>query len=269
VASIALAFDYAETQEANAHQGGLFDFDDSPAASTQEPALVPAHPWAIRERLLFEKSALGFYLSGHMFDHSADEVRRFVRRTNAELIDSREPQLLAGIVGDLRIVNGQRGRMAIFRIDDKTEAIEATANEEQIAEYRELLKDDELVIVQGRLQPDRFSGGLRLAVLQMWDLAGARCRFGRFLRVDLNGSVPPVAEVLREFPSRRVASEHGERTLGLAVRFALQREGASGEIDLGDEARFWPCDEALARWRAAARLGRAQVVYDETKAGPA
>jgi DNA polymerase III subunit alpha len=29
------------------------------------------------------------------------------------LIDSREPQVLAGIVSDLRIINGQRGKVAI------------------------------------------------------------------------------------------------------------------------------------------------------------
>ena len=43
----------------------------------EEPALVAAEPWSIKERLTLEKAALGFYLSGHLFDQSADEVRRF------------------------------------------------------------------------------------------------------------------------------------------------------------------------------------------------
>ncbi len=262
VASIALAFDYADTQAANADQGGLFDFGDSHAASTQEPDLVAAEPWSIKERLGFEKVALGFYLSGHLFDQSADEVRRIVRRRNADLVDSREPQLLAGIVGDLRVVNGQRGRVAIFKLDDKTEAIEAVANEELLNAHRELLKDDELIIVQGKVQPDRFSGGLRLNVAQVWDLAAARCRFGKYLRVEVNGSIPPVAEVLRDFPSRRVATEHGDLPQGLTIRLALHRERASGEIDLGDAARFYPTDDALARWRSSASHGKAEVVYE-------
>ncbi|MFT3956264.1 MAG: DNA polymerase III subunit alpha [Piscinibacter sp.] len=261
-ASIALAFDYADTQAANADQGGLFDFGDSHAASTQEPELVGAEPWSIKERLGFEKVALGFYLSGHLFDQSADEVRRIARRRNADLIDSREPQLLAGIVGDLRVINGQRGRVAIFKLDDKTEALEAVANEELLNAHRELLKDDELIIVQGKVQPDRFSGGLRLNVTQVWDLAAARCRFGKYLRVEVNGSIPPVAEVLRDFPSRRLATEHGDLPQGLTVRLALQRERASGEIDLGDAARFYPTDDALARWRASAQHGKAEVVYE-------
>jgi DNA polymerase-3 subunit alpha len=261
VATIALAFDYADTQHANADQGGLFDFGDSHAASTQEPALVPAAAWSIKERLTFEKAALGFYLSGHLFDQSADEVRQFAKRRNADLVDSREPQLLAGIVGDLRVVNGQRGRVAIFKLDDKTEAIEAVANEDILNANKDLLKDDELVIVQGKVQPDRFSGGLRLNVQQVWDLTAARCRFGKYLRVEVNGSIPPVADVLRDFPTRRVATEQGPLTQGLTVRLVLDRGQASGELDLGDEAKFFPTDAAIARWREGSH-GKAKVVYE-------
>ncbi len=262
VASIGLAFDYADSQAAHADQCGLFDFEpDGHAASTQEPAYIAAAAWSIKERLGFEKTALGFYLSGHLFDQSADEVRRFARVRNADLIDSREPQLLAGIVGDLRVVNGQRGRVAIFKLDDKTEALEAVANEELLNAHRDLLKDDELVIVQGKVQPDRFSGGLRLNVQQVWDLAEARCRFGKYLRVEVNGSVPPVAAMLRDFPSRTTSTEAGPLTQGLPIRLVLQRERAVGELDLGDEGRFFPSDAALARWRDSTH-GRASVVYD-------
>ena len=268
LASVGLALDWADTQAAHADQGGLFDFADGDqhGASTQEPALVGAEPWSIKERLTLEKTALGFYLSGHLFDQSADEVRRFARRRIADLMDSREPQLLAGIVSDLRVINGQRGRVAIFKLDDKSEPIEAVANEELLNANRDLLKDDELIIVQGKVQPDRFSGGLRLTVAQVWDLASARCRFGKYLRVAVNGSVPPVAEVLRDFPSRRVETEQGDLTQGLTVRLQLHRTkadaSASGELDLGDSARFYPTDAALERWRAGAHQGEAVVVYE-------
>jgi DNA polymerase-3 subunit alpha len=266
LASVAVALDWADTRAAHADQGGLFDFGpddaDAHASSTHEPGLAAAEPWSIKERLTHEKAALGFYLSGHLFDQSAEEVRRFVRMRIADVIDSREPQLLAGIVGDLRVVNGQRGRVAIFKLDDTSEPIEAVANEDVLNAHRELLRDDELIIVQGRVQPDRFSGGMRLNVLQVWDLAAARCRFGKYLRVDVNGSVPPVAEVLREFPSRRGASEQGELARGLTVRLRLLRERASAELDLGDAARFYPTDAALDRWRAGAHQGRATIVYE-------
>jgi DNA polymerase-3 subunit alpha len=262
VASIDRAFDFAAATEANANQGGLFDMGDSHAASTQEPELVDALPWGVKERLTFEKTAIGFYLSGHLFDEVALEVRRFVRTQIGDLIDSREPQLLAGIVSDFRVINGQRGKLALLKLDDKSGTIEATADENVINTHRNLLRDDELVIVSARLQPDRFSGGFRLSIQQAWDLATARCRFGKFLRVAVNGKAPDVQRLVREFPPRREMSEQGELVRGLPVRLAVRREAAVAELQLGEAARFFPTDAALASWMAQADAGQAQIVYD-------
>lgn len=263
LASVGLAFEWADAQAANADQGGLFDdFGDAHGSSTQEPALVAVEPWSVRDKLTHEKVAIGFYLSGHLFDHYAGEVRAFAKKAIGDLVDSREPVLLAGIVSDLRVVNGQRGRVAIFKLDDGSETIESVANEELLDANRELLKDDELIVVNGKLQPDRFSGGLRLNVNQVWDLASARARFGKYMAVDVNGGMPPVADVLRLWPVRRLESEHGELTQGLGVRLRLKRAQATAELDLGEDARFWPSDEALARWRSIAEGGRAAIVYE-------
>ncbi len=265
LASVGLAMDWAETQDANALQVGLFDMGDagdSHGSSAQEPALVNVAPWDVRERLVQEKSAVGFFLSGHLFDAWKDEVRRFARRAIADLADTREPQLLAGIVSDPRVVNGQRGRVFIFKLDDGTEAIEAVGPEDLFETQRELMAEDQLVIVQGKVQPDRFGGGLRLNLTQVWDLAAARARFGRYLSVKVQGGAPPVGDVLRLWPARRVAGEHGELQQGLPIRLHLQRSEATAEIELGDEARFWPCDEALGRWRSVASGGLATIVYE-------
>jgi DNA polymerase-3 subunit alpha len=263
MASIARAFEFADVQCAHADQAGLFDFGDSHAASTREPELVACDPWPLRMRLTLEKGALGFFLSGHLFDAVADEVRRMVPRRIAELGDSREPQLAAGIVGELRIVNGQRGRVGILRLDDKSESIEAVISEDLLDANRELLREDELVIVQGKVQVDRFNGGLRLNVVQLWDLPAARCRFGRYLRVAVNGKPPPVDEVLRDHPARRVATADGERVQGLPVRLFVQRERAQAELDLGDAARFYPSEAAIEAWLRSADVA---IVYDTAPA---
>ena len=261
LASVSLALDWADTQAAHADQAGLFDFGDSHAASTHEPALVAAAPWDVKERLMQEKTAIGFFLSGHLFEQCEAEVRQFCRTRIADLADSREPQLLAGIAGELRMVNGQRGRVLIFKLDDRSEVIEAVASEELMDAHRDLLKEDELLVVQGRIKLDRFSGGLRLDVAQVWDLAGARARFGRYLAVAVNGIPLPLRDLLTQWPARKLHTEQGDLAQGLAVRLKLQRAEATADLDLGDEARFWPCDEALARWRSVAHQGQASVVY--------
>jgi len=48
----------------------------------------------------------------------------------------------------------------------------------------------------------------------------------------------------------------------LRVERPLETGGVSAELQLGDEARFFPSDEALASWSAQALQGRAVIVYD-------
>jgi DNA polymerase-3 subunit alpha len=267
-ASIDRAFEFSTATTANANQGGLFDMmgEDAHGSSTQEPDLVQALPWGIKEQLTHEKTALGFYLSGHLFDAVEREVRMFARRKIDELIDSREPQLLAGIVSDFRVINGQRGKLALFKLDDKSAVMEATADEAMLNANRHVFKEDELVIVMAKMQVDRFAGGFRLAIQQVWDLPTARCRFGKYLRVAVNGRAPEVARLVKDFPPQRLVTEQGESQRGLLVRFKFERQddhlGACAELSLGEQARFFPSDAALASWVAQAEQGKAEVVYE-------
>ncbi|MEI6804323.1 MAG: DNA polymerase III subunit alpha [Burkholderiales bacterium] len=278
VESIDIAFDFAAAAAANANQVGLFDMggEDDHGSSTQEPDLATTVPWGVKEQLTQEKTAVGFYLSGHLFDEVALEVRRFAKRPIDELSDTREPQLVAGIVNDFRLINGQRGKLALFKLDDSAGVIEARVDEALFNANRNLLRDDELVIAMGKVQPDRFSGGMQLTINQIWSLEQARCRFGKYLRVAVNGKLPEVARMLKEFPPKREMSEQGELVRGLGIRLQVQRRiadapgtvvddactGAVAELHLGDDVRFYPTDAALASWRAQADQGKAVIAYD-------
>ena len=268
IASVDRAFDFASATVANANQGGLFDMggDDDHGSSTQEPELVEALPWGVKERLTFEKTAVGFYLSGHLFDEVATEVRRFVKRQLDDLIDTREPQLLAGIITDFRVINGQRGKLGLFKLDDKSMVIDARVTEELMNANKHLFKDDEFIVVMGKVQNDRFSGGLQLTVNQVWDLPTARCRFGKYLRVAVNGQAPDIVRMVADSPPRKEMTEQGELLRGLGVRLTLRREvsglSASAELQLGEDAKFFPTDAALAGWIAQADAGRAAIVYE-------
>jgi len=269
LASVDLAFEFANAAIANANQGGLFDMmeGDAHGSSTQEPPLVAATPWGVKERLTQEKTAIGFYLSGHLFDEVEQEVRRFVRTPIAELADSRESQVLAGIVSDCRVINSQRGKLALFRLDDKSTTVDCSADENLINACGDLLKDDTFVVLGGRLQLDHFSGGLRVKVQQVWDLAGARARFGRYLHVA-GQARPDVSAIVREFPPQRVQTEHGETlSHGLRVRMQLRcsapQGAASAELQLGEASRFYPTDAALAAWSAQAGSAAVRVIYEQ------
>jgi len=264
VASIDRAFDFAASMQANAHQGGLFDSADSQAlgSSTREPDAVAITPWGVKQRLSEEKVALGFFLSGHLFDEVQAEVRQFVKRRMDEVSDSREPQILCGIVSDFRTINGQRGKVALFKLDDKSAIMEASMDDALYQASRQWVKDDEFIVVLTKVQPDRFSGGLRLNVQQVWGLPQARCRFGKYLRVVVNGKEPDIERMVRDHPPQKVTTDEGEFLRALPVRLRLLRERAQAEIELGEAARFFPSDGALASWSAHAHQGMASIVYD-------
>jgi DNA polymerase-3 subunit alpha len=260
LASVGLAFQHAEQLEANASQGGLFDFADAPAS---EPELVQAPAWGVREKLSLEKVAIGFYLSGHLFDEHEAEVRRLVPKQLNELEDSREPLMIAGIVGDLRVINGARGRVAIFKLDDGSGSLEVAASGELYDELRELLAEDNLVLLQSQVRFDRFSGGLRGKALQGMDLAGARARFAKALQVDLprpsEAQIAAFKAWVQRHPPQRLEAEEGTVSRGLSARWPLKLAGVQADLDLGEASRHWPSDVAL---KELAQLGLpAQLLY--------
>ena len=262
MASVERAFEFAAATQANANQCGLFDMSDSHAASTQEPPLVEMPAFGVKARLVLEKTAIGFYLSGHLFDEVVDEVRQFAKNGIDRIGDSRDPQLLAGIMSDLRIINGNRGKLIIFKLDDKTDSLECSVDETLFNAQRNLLKDDELVIVQGTLQPGSERFGRRFKITQVWDLETARCRFGKFLKVAVSGAGPDIARLVQDFPPRAEASDQGEVSRSLPVRLNLRRPSVVADLQLGEAARFFPSDAALASWTAQAHQGLVRVVYD-------
>jgi hypothetical protein len=79
-------------------------------------------------------------------------VRRLDRTPLADGKESRDPVILVGIVTDFRIINGQRGKLALFQLDDRTWVLEVSADENLINSHRSLRKDDELIIVQAQAQ---------------------------------------------------------------------------------------------------------------------
>jgi DNA polymerase-3 subunit alpha len=67
---------------------------------------------------------------------------------------------------------------------------------------------------------------------------------------------------LREHPAKVELSEQGELVRGMGVRLKLLRDGATADVQLGDNAKFFPSDAALASWMAQAHDGQAHIIYE-------
>ncbi|MHB0921053.1 MAG: helix-hairpin-helix domain-containing protein, partial [Thiomonas delicata] len=257
LAAVGMALEHAAQCAEHADQSGLFDslFDEPGAAAAGAPEPEPQPPWDLRKRLSEEKLAIGFVLSGHLFDAHAAEVRRFAPRPLAELADAREPQIVAGIVAAVRVVQGQRGRVAIVTLEDRSGTLEAVVNDRLLDTVRALLRDDELLVMQGRAQNDRFSGGLRFNVDAVWTLEQTRVRLGRRIRMRVNGLAD--AGPLIDLARTHAAGEEG----GLPLDVEVERGGAEATLRI-DRLRLRPGDDVLAALRELAIEGRVQVVYE-------
>ena len=232
-ASAGIAMEAAEQAEQSASQVSLFGGTDEAA---REPDLLHTLKWTMRDRLLNEKLALGYFFSGHLFDAYADEVRRMVKAPLSALQPRDEVQLLAGVVAQLRTAMTRRGKMIILELDDGSSRIEVTLFQELYDAHRDILKPDELLVIAGKVRDDRFSGGVRIAAERIMSLADMRRHHGRGLRLTMNGQAN----------TRKLMDLLGPyRNGSCPVSIDYDNGQARCTIDLPDEWRITPRDELL------------------------
>ncbi|MGZ5201884.1 MAG: helix-hairpin-helix domain-containing protein, partial [Telluria sp.] len=232
LASVGFAVEVADQAAASANQVSLFGGDDSDLVAP--PEYVKTTPWTDRQKLSEEKIALGYYLSGHMFDSYEAEVRRFAKTKISSLEPSREPRMLCGVITGLRTQLTQRGKILIITLDDKTAVQEVTVYNELFDQYKNIFKEDEFLLVVGKVSEDRFNGGLRVTAEKVFDIAASRIQYGHKLEMDIDCGVNPakLAEVLQPY---RVQD-------GLPVSLRIKPQGIECTLQLGDDWRVAPGD---------------------------
>lgn len=235
LASVELAMTAAEQEAANANQGGLFDLI-APEPDHQLQ-LVDVPRWSEIDKLIQEKTAIGFYLSGHPFTAQASAIRGMVKTELVRLQPKKELQFLAGVILEIRTKVGQRGKMAFVQLDDASAKVEVSVFSEVWDANRHKLKEDTLVVVEGKVSEDSFSGGLRIIAENVYDLAEARSKFARALQLR----VPPLADSLK---LRTLLEPHAGGACAVEIHY--RNEGAECQLRLGDDWRVTLRDELLA-----------------------
>jgi len=232
LASVSFAMEVAGQEAAAANQVSLFGGDDSDLVAP--PEYVKATPWTDRQKLAEEKIALGYYLSGHMFDSYAQEVRRFAKTKLKDLEPSRDPRMLCGVITGVRTQMTQRGKILIVALDDKTGVVEVTVYNEVFEANKNIFKEDEFLMVVGKVSEDRFNGGLRITAEKVFDIAASRIHYGHKLEMDLACTASPakLAEVLAPYKNPD----------GLPVSLRIKPQNVDCIVQLGDEWRVAPSD---------------------------
>ncbi|CAM0558079.1 DNA polymerase III subunit alpha [Vreelandella titanicae] len=239
----------AAQNHANQNLGMLDMFGDAFAAADESDddsnvyaEYINAREWTDRERLSGEKDTLGLYLTGHPIDEYERELKRFVSTRISDLKPSRDPQRVAGLVVGVRTMKSKRGdTMAFITLDDRTGRIEASLFGELFEQLRGQIEADQVLIVEGEVSSDEYSGGLRLRGKDVTPMVTARIRYGQAVELALDaGQINGrLIETLRDSLTPYRDQE------GLPVRLQYRHPAAVAWLELADEWKVAPSDDLL------------------------
>ncbi|OUU79225.1 MAG: DNA polymerase III subunit alpha [Gammaproteobacteria bacterium TMED78] len=156
----------AEMQAAGQHS--LFPAQGN---SGLEHVLKPTVEWHDRDKLLFEKESLGFYLTDHPFNEYKNHASQFTNGSitkvthalpkDRKYFSSKSKVSIAGLVCD---IYRNRNTISII-LDDTTSKIEVIVFEDIYSKYQNKIMKDSILYVEGQLSYDEFNNNWRLKAL--------------------------------------------------------------------------------------------------------
>jgi len=229
--------------------------DDATATgSTIGAVFVHVAEWDADSRLEAEKETLGLYLTGHPFDRWRSELDPL---TGGSLDDLRAGRrCVAGLMVGLRVLNSRRGRMGVATLDDGTARLECTLYSEIFTASADLLVKDRVLVVEGQVVVDEFTGGFAVTAERILDLDAARAAFGRqvAIEVDLRAGDGAAAQALFEAVRAYTPGR-------CPVLIKCRETDAEAWYRPGERWRVRPTEQLLAQLRAVPNVTLACVEY--------
>jgi DNA polymerase-3 subunit alpha len=222
-------------RERAAGQVSLFGGGET-AAPALHIDLPETDEWPLTQILNGERETLGHYLSGHPFDPYRDELRGLVGHDLGDLdkIWENRPEptrgswrqevetVVAGQVVGLR----KKGDSQMFvQIEDGRGRLECAFFAETYSEFAAMLVRDRLLVIQGGLREDSFSGGFALRAARCWDYEQICAKHAQRLSLRLDLRVPGTWQRIDNLLAQK-------RPGATPLRLDLLRTGAAGMLDL-------------------------------------
>jgi len=205
--------------------------------------------FSAKERLQGEKETLGLYLTGHPIDEYADEINDFAPKRIKQLQAAKEGQRVVGLVVATRTMKTRRGdSMCFVTLDDRSGRIEIAIFSEPYRKYREKIVKDAILVIDGVVSEDDYSGGLKMRADEIKNLMEARRLYLKSMVLELRaqridaGGVLALQAILEPY-----CGGDGGGVCPLRLRYS--RGDAIGEVALPKDWAVNPEDELLLQLR--------------------
>ena len=227
-------------RERDAGQSSLFGASAGASTPALRIELPRAADWTLAQKLQGERETLGHYLSGHPLDPYREELRallghdlgsldalweRAAQGMRAQEGRTWRPEANVVVAGQVSALRKRGDSQAFVQLDDGRGRIECAFFAESYYEFAALLTRDRILVVEGGLREDEFSGGFSLRARRCWEYHKLFEQSAQRLSLRLDLRIPGTFDRVESLLSRH-------RPGSTPLRFDLLRDGAAGTLDL-------------------------------------
>src|SRR5690606_18016896 len=192
----------ATEQIARNREAGIVDmFGNAAGAPDIHIELPTCAEWPLKQKLDGERETLGHYLSGHPLDPYREELRGLVGHDLGQLDQlwaarpesgsrSWRPETTVVVAGQVLSVRKRGDSQAFVQIEDGRGRLECAFFAEEYFANAALLTRDRILVIEGGLREDEFSGGFSLRARRCWDFEQVCQQHARGLALQLDLRVP-------------------------------------------------------------------------------
>ncbi len=230
----ALAWGQRQQSDRLLGQGSIFD-DVGGADAAQEPhhPVLPSGEFEKSELLRMEKESLGLYVSEHPLGPIRDQLRRKTDCALNELERRRDGEIVSvgGIVSGLKQLTTKKGEPMVFAaLEDVNGSCEVVAFNSVYALARDLLVQDRVIVVKGRVD-HKQAGETKLVAIEIAAFEATPERREVRLKVDARnapaGIVQELATLVKDFPGEApvyldLVTSMGPKLLELGPKYRVE-----------------------------------------------
>ncbi len=235
------------------------------SSDDQEVYVTAVQPWTEKQRLEAEKQTLGLYLTGHPIAEYQTELKNMTHgsladiRADVERSKGKMGARVAGLVVELRTRQTKKGTMMGFAtLDDSTDRLEVAAFSKTYDQYKEALKKDAILIVEGEVDMDDFTGMPRVTAEKIYTIEQGRELYARHILLHWNSATKTEKQNLIQSLEQTLAPSLGGNCPVVIDYFS---ETAKATIKLGDSWRTYPTDELLHNLRSLFKEQAVEMKY--------
>ena len=158
--------------------------------------------------------------------------------------------------------------MGVIVLDDGHARVEMVVYSELFESLRDWLKEDQLLLVEAKVNnkggDEENGGGLRIVADKLYDLADARSRYAKSIKLHCNGlaNAGELKELLAPYRSTGNPDKSGgDNRCYCPVSVVYRNQDAVCELELGDAWRVSLHDNLLQSLSAHFQTENVKVVY--------